>query len=106
MESQTGVPGVPKVGVKVTPMAAEERLPHLTADGTLSIPFDSPERYHWWRGGQSVAATINELLARMGSASQSVESPKAERGQAGMVLGSESGCGPREIFARGKIGVA
>jgi hypothetical protein len=24
-------------------------LPFLTADGTLSIPFDSPERYHWWK---------------------------------------------------------
>ena len=40
-----------------------ERLPFLTADGDLSIPFDSPERYHWWRGGQSVAATLAEVRA-------------------------------------------
>jgi hypothetical protein len=40
------------------------RLPFFTADGTLSIPFDSPGRYHWWRGGQSVKETIAELRAR------------------------------------------
>ena len=47
------------------PTAAGERLPFLTADGTLSIPFDSPERFHWWRGGQSVAETLAELKERM-----------------------------------------
>jgi len=43
--------------------ATEEQLPFLTAGGDLSIPFDSPERYHWWKGGQSVAATLAELRA-------------------------------------------
>lgn len=39
-----------------------ERLPFLTADGTLSIPFDSPERYHWWKpDGERM--TIAEILA-------------------------------------------
>jgi len=28
--------------------AAGEHLPYLTPGGTLVIPFDSPERYHWW----------------------------------------------------------
>ena len=37
------------------------RMPHLTADGTLIIPFDSPERFHWWKGGQSVAETRAEV---------------------------------------------
>lgn len=37
--------------------------PRLTPDGTLVIPFDSPERYHWWKGGQSVLATLRELNA-------------------------------------------
>jgi len=41
------------------------RLPFLTAGGDLSIPFDSPERYHWWRGGQSVEQTRAEVLARV-----------------------------------------
>jgi len=43
-------------------------LPFLTAGGDLSIPFDSPERYHWWRGGQSVAQTLHEVKERMKNA--------------------------------------
>jgi hypothetical protein len=42
-------------------MPVGERLPYLTAGGTLVIPFDSPARYHWWRGGQSVAETRAEV---------------------------------------------
>jgi hypothetical protein len=41
------------------------RLPFLTAGGDLSIPFDSPERYHWWKGGQSVEQTRADVLARL-----------------------------------------
>jgi hypothetical protein len=48
-----------------SPSSAGERLPFLTAGGTLSIPFDSPERYHWWRGGQSVAETLAEVRAAL-----------------------------------------
>jgi len=48
------------------PVAARERLPFLTAGGDLSIPFDSPERYHWWKldgNRQSVAETLAEVRA-------------------------------------------
>jgi hypothetical protein len=38
-----------------------ERLPYLTEGGILVIPFDSPERFHWWKGGQSVATTLIEV---------------------------------------------
>jgi hypothetical protein len=41
------------------------RLPYLTADGTLVIPFDSPERFHWWKGGQKPSATRAEVEAWM-----------------------------------------
>lgn len=41
----------------------KERLPYLTPGGVLGIPFDSPERFHWWRGGQSIAETRREVLA-------------------------------------------
>jgi hypothetical protein len=41
-----------------------ERLPYFTAAGDLLIPFDSPERYHWWKGGQSVSETKAELLKK------------------------------------------
>jgi hypothetical protein len=53
----------------VPPPVAGERLPFLTADGTLVIPFDSPERYHWWKPPhdqrQRVATTLNEVKERM-----------------------------------------
>ena len=45
-----------------------ERLPFLTADGTLSIPFDSPERYHWWKPDgerMTIAETLREVKERI-----------------------------------------
>ena len=54
-DSEGGVPSVPVVQAPV-------RMPHLTAGGTLVIPFTSPERYHWWKGGQSIAATFAEVI--------------------------------------------
>jgi hypothetical protein len=37
-------------------------LPYLLSDGALRIPFNSPERYHWWKeGGQSIRETLAEL---------------------------------------------
>ena len=51
------------------PTAAGEHLPYLTPGGTLVIPFDSPERYHWWKPPhdqrQRVATTWNEVKERM-----------------------------------------
>jgi len=44
------------------------RLPYLTPGGDLVIPFDSDPKYHWWKGGQSVASTRAEALARMAAA--------------------------------------
>jgi hypothetical protein len=35
--------------------------PYLTAGGVLGIPFDSDPKYHWWKGGQSVAETRAEV---------------------------------------------
>lgn len=49
-------------------MNVGERLPFLTAGGALSIPFDSPERYHWWKpDGErlTVAETLHEVKERM-----------------------------------------
>lgn len=49
-------------------MNVGERLPFLTAGGALSIPFDSPERYHWWKpDGErlTVAETLQEVKERM-----------------------------------------
>jgi hypothetical protein len=56
-ELKRGVPSVPEDLEVLPPIAAVLRLPFLTADGTLVIPFDSPERFHWRKRGQSVAET-------------------------------------------------
>jgi hypothetical protein len=44
------------------------REPYFTADGTLVIPFDSDPKYHWWKDGQSVKQTREELLNRTATA--------------------------------------
>lgn len=38
-----------------------ERMPYLTPGGVLGIPIESPERFHWWKGGQSIAETRAEV---------------------------------------------
>ena len=43
---------------------AGRRLPFLMADGTVVIPFNSPERYQWWWGGQPIRQTVAELKER------------------------------------------
>jgi hypothetical protein len=71
LELNSPVPSVPRsLQTAIMPTAeqaaapcGEPRLPYLTAGGGLVIPFDAPERYHWWKGGQSVAATMAEVRA-------------------------------------------
>lgn len=68
---ESGVPSVPggsEAEVVLAPTNSGERLPFLTRGGDLSIPFDSPERYHWWRGGQRAAETLREVKERMNHA--------------------------------------
>lgn len=60
--SVPSVPADPKAEADGPLSAAGERLPFLTADGTLSIPFDSPERYHWWKP-EGERLTVAETLA-------------------------------------------
>lgn len=38
----------------------EQTMPFIDGE-TLVIPFNSPERYHWWKGGQSPCDTLREL---------------------------------------------
>jgi hypothetical protein len=44
--------------------SVRQELPHLTASGDLVIPFNSPKRYHWWAGGQSIRQTRQEIMER------------------------------------------
>lgn len=39
----------------------ERPRPYLDSEGDLVIPFDSDLRYHWWKSGQSITETINEI---------------------------------------------
>jgi hypothetical protein len=68
----------PKPAVQVASLNPEQhqqnrirrvRFPYIDATGTVIIPFDSPEKYHWWDGGQSVAETRAELLSKRSSES-------------------------------------
>ena len=66
-DSESVVPSVPSLEVVLPPITAGQRLPFLTAGGTLSIPFDSLERYHWWKlDGErlTVAETLQEVKER------------------------------------------
>jgi hypothetical protein len=58
-------------GEPVLPDGHRCRLPYLTPGGDLSIPFDSPERYHWWKlDGErlTVAEIMIEVRERMKNA--------------------------------------
>lgn len=54
-------------GLEAKATVSGESMPLLlmTLGGTLVIPFESPEHYHWWKGGQSVALTLQEVKERM-----------------------------------------
>ena len=63
---ESGVPSVPSVpGVAEPPSAAGEHLPYLTPGGTLVIPSDSPERYHWWKPPHDQRLRVKQTLAEV-----------------------------------------
>jgi hypothetical protein len=49
------------------------KLPFFTADGTLSIPFDSPERYHWWKPPFEERLRVSEIIAELRARQKEVE---------------------------------
>ena len=61
------VPGVPEpsnsksLAPPVPSVPSQSPKPYIDVEGNLRIPFDSPERYHWWKGGQSIAETLREV---------------------------------------------
>ena len=58
------------------------RLPFLTPGGDLSIPFDSPDRYHWWKPDgkrQSVATTLAEVRSRKSEVRRKIGAGDAAR---------------------------
>jgi len=66
--------GVLSVLAEVRPPTVKQpRLPFFTADGTLSIPFDSPERYHWWKPPFEERLRVNEIIAEVRARQKEVE---------------------------------
>jgi hypothetical protein len=70
--------GVLSVLAEVRPPTVKQpRLPFFTADGTLSIPFDSPERYHWWKPPFEERLRVNEIIAEIRARQEEVENGAA-----------------------------
>jgi hypothetical protein len=76
IDNRTSVPSVPsvpevevcqqsEVGVPSVPKQETVRLPYLTSSGDLVIPFDSPERYHWWKPPHEKRLRVSEILAEL-----------------------------------------
>jgi hypothetical protein len=55
------------------PTVKEPPLPFFTAGGTLSIPFDSPERYHWWKPPFEKRLRVKEIIAEVRARQKEVE---------------------------------
>ena len=53
---------------------AQLTIPYLNSEGTLVIPFAADPKYFWWKDGQSVKATMAEVLARIASEKASAAS--------------------------------
>ena len=49
-------------GQPLTWLADPKALPYLDAQGNLVLPMNTPKRFRWWAGGQSVEQTMKELL--------------------------------------------
>ena len=62
---ESGVRGVREGREAVPPIVTGEKLPYFTPGGTLVIPHDSPERFHWWKNGMHVWETRAEVMRRM-----------------------------------------
>jgi len=69
-QSETGVPSVPTVQQPEKP-----RLPYLTPADDLVIPFDSPERYHWWKPPHEQRLRVREILAEARERKENDASP-------------------------------
>ena len=55
----------PVRSVRETERPERTRMPYLTASGDLVIPFDSPERYHWWKPPHEKRLRVSEILAEI-----------------------------------------
>ena len=62
----TGQPAQqPETGEGSSHTPKKVALPYLTAAGDLRIPFDSPERYHWWKPPFEQRLRVKEIIAEI-----------------------------------------
>ena len=67
-ESAEGVRSVREEAAAVEPPKTAEagvRMPFFDTDGTLRIPFNSPERYHWWKPPHDQRLRVKEIMAEV-----------------------------------------
>ncbi len=62
---ENGVLSVLKPEPTAAATAARQKLPFFDRDGTLRIPFDSPERYHWWKPPHDQRLRVKEIIAEL-----------------------------------------
>jgi len=80
LESPGGVRGVREAVAAAEPAKPAEggtRLPFFDKDGTLRIPFDSPQRYHWWKPPHDQRLRVKEIIAELKARQEEVESGAA-----------------------------
>jgi len=83
IDNREPVPSVPSVeaceqseaGVPSVPTDTKPRLPYITPAGDLVIPFDSPERYHWWKPPHEQRLRVREILAEARERKENDASP-------------------------------
>jgi hypothetical protein len=61
--------------VRETVQQEKLRLPYLTSSGDLRIPFDSPERYHWWKPPHEKRLRVKEILTEVRERMENDASP-------------------------------
>jgi len=42
-------------------MNDQDKKPYIDANGTIVIPFNIDQKYHFWNGGQPLSVTMQEL---------------------------------------------
>ena len=54
---------------------SDQDKPYIDANGTIVIPFNINQKYHFWNGGQPLSVTLQELNATEDIWNKHVEKP-------------------------------
>jgi hypothetical protein len=66
-------------------MSGTEPLPYFDKSGEIVIPFASNKKYHYWNGGQSLAATVEEIKKLSGEPQVAAPDPESARKRQALV---------------------